>query len=126
MSFRGTVKLEIILALACVLALLLAVMSSPIRPSCLDDGSASSNCLPRNFAITSTGKARLLPTRLTNSSPRASAILTEPTEDEKELIGVISRVFSSLFNAPPTPSPHPTRATATLAAVRAILHPLRC
>jgi hypothetical protein len=103
------------------LALLVAVMTSPIRPSRSNPGLSYPNYLRRNYSIPPTDSTRPSPTSITSLQVRVKALRSE---DEKKLVGT-TRLARCPFDLPPHPSLTPPRDLSTVGPLRAS-HPLRC
>jgi hypothetical protein len=120
MKVQATFKHGI--CVGCTIVLLVAVMSSPIRPT-RSDISSSPDRLRRNFAVpTAKSKSARMSVR-----PAASArvqIKALPSENEEELRGTADST-THLTDLPPTPSPKSAQATAAHGSISAP-HPLRC
>ena len=119
MSSREILKRGICIASA--LALLLAVMTSPIRPSSAAGGYPRPDCLRRNFAIPPTHSTRLSVTSVTSLSGRVKALRSESEEE-------VSRTASppcSPFDSPPPPVSFPLGDLTAFVLIRST-RPLRC
>ena len=107
---------------ASALALLVAVMTSQIRPSRSTCVPSQPECLRRNFAIPSSHSTR---PSAASVSPRAVPVKALPSENnEKELSGTIRPVGCSL-DLSAHASPKPARDLTAFGLDRAP-HPLRC
>jgi hypothetical protein len=110
------------ICLGCTIVLLVAVMSSPIRPM-LSASTSSPDCLRRNFAVPTTkSKAARVSARPASSDRVRIKALT--SENEEELRGMADST-SRLTDLSPTPSPNSAQAVAAHGSISAP-HPLRC
>jgi hypothetical protein len=107
---------------ALVLALLVAVMSSPIRPTKAGAAHTMRDCLRRNFALPSSHATRLTLAAAPAPSARESVVRSEGEEDELEFA---ARAEACFIEIPAKASTPPARETAPLLPPRAP-HPLRC
>lgn len=109
--------------------LLLAVMSSPIRPSRVSQTAPSPNYLPRNFAILKMGQSghfelSARPT-LSKEGPLPSDIEDERDADIEDELIVTSSPTSGSFHIFPSPTPEPYSRLVGFAVALAA-RPLRC
>jgi hypothetical protein len=122
MSRRDIITREFCIAAS--VAVVLAVMASPIRPVRNSERHSPSTFLLRNFALSSAGKMRLASSLPSAPSIHTDAVLGEPGEDEKEvarpawpLPGFLPRPWERTLT-----SGLDAAGTATVPAT----HPLRC
>jgi len=110
-------------------ALLLAVVSSPIRPARASHTAASPNCLPRNFAIHKVAQSGqfAMPARpsLREAAPRPTDIEDELDADIEDELTVTSPPASGSFDILPSPCLEPYSERVSLALAFAV-RPLRC
>jgi hypothetical protein len=110
-------------------ALLLAVISSPIRPTGASHTAPSRNCLLRNFAILKIGHSGQFAMSARPSFREADSLrsdfedgLDADIEDEPT---VTSPPASASFDVLPSPCPEPYSELVSFAVARAA-RPLRC
>ena len=120
MKSRLTFKHSV--CLGCTVALLVAVMASPIRPM-RSAGASAPNCLRRNFAIPAAkNKLTRVSVRLAVSDPvQIKALASEAEEEPRSMTDAVTRLIA----LPPTPSIKPAQAMA-VKGPSSTLHPLRC
>jgi hypothetical protein len=106
----------------CTIVLLVAVMSSPIRPM-RSGGTPSPDCLRRNFAVP-TAKSKSARVSVRPAASDRVQIKALPSENEEELRGMADSA-SRLTDLPPTPSPNSAQVMAAHGSISAP-HPLRC
>ncbi len=106
------------------LALMVAVITSPIRPSRSANYPSDHACLRRNFSLP---PARSTPQSVTPGiSGYASRVKALPSEDrEEEELTWTTRPACYLFIFQPSSPPKPARDSASGGPIRAI-RPLRC
>ena len=102
-------------------ALVLAVMTSPMRPA-KSAGSYCFNHQRRDFDVTSAHSCPRLASALADSRPVQVKAL--PSEREEELSWT-TRPACRVFDFPPALSPKPERDLVAIGLDRA-MHPLRC
>ncbi len=120
MSSRDVLNRGICVASA--LALLVAVMTSPIRPSNLARALSRPDCLRRNFAIPPTHSTRPSAMSIASPSARIKAVLSE--EEEKTGGTTCSACCSSDLPRMPSLKP-PAWGPASFGLLQAP-RPLRC
>jgi hypothetical protein len=111
-------------------ALLLAVISSPIRPTGLSYTVPSSHHLPHNFAIFKFGPSRPFEMSARPSGLREADSLQSDIEDEldadiEDELTVTSPQASGSFDVLPYPCPEPYSELVSF-AVPLAAQPLRC
>jgi hypothetical protein len=105
------------------LALLVAVMTSPIRPALSNRHTSRPDFLRRNFGIPRSTPSRFDSKSITAAPVRFKALLNEGEEEEVvELARLASSVPSSDFPSHPTPA----RDAIVPLASQGALRPLRC
>lgn len=117
------------LRLLAALALLLAVMSSPIRPAITSCTPPPPNTLLRNFAILKIGHGGQFSMSARPSLRKEDALRSE-IEDELEAdiedeLTVTSPLASASFDVLPSPCPEPYSRLVSFAVTLAA-RPLRC
>jgi hypothetical protein len=122
MSRRDIIAGEYCIAVS--VAVLIAVAASPIRPLRSSGRQTPQTFLLRNFALSSSGKARLASHLPPTPGVRTDAVLGEPGEDEKEATHTSwpSPGFLTLPREHALPRALEVSSTATVPAT----HPLRC
>jgi hypothetical protein len=128
MTMTGRFVKHGICTLAAV-ALLLAVMSSPIRPTGLACRTSSPNRLPRNLAILNIGYsgqfAMSARPSLRDADSLQSDIEDELDADIEDELTVKSPPATVSFDVLPSPSPEPHSERVSFAVAMAA-RPLRC
>jgi hypothetical protein len=121
-AMKGKITHKLCICLGCTAVLLVAVMSSPIRPTRSANGSSPA-CLPRHFAVPSVKSkpAQVSVRPVASDSIRIKAL---PSENEEALRG-LTDTASRLSNLPPLFSPKLAQDAATFGPV-GTPHPLRC
>jgi hypothetical protein len=107
---------------ATAIALLVAVIISPIRPARSVGGSSHPVHLRHNFAGPTTHTPRHAVTSVT---PRPVRVKALPSENEEEELSETTWSACCPFDPPPDPSSKPGQALAAFGPDR-VTHPLRC
>jgi hypothetical protein len=89
--------------IACVVSLLVAVISSPIRPLHSVDKAFHTTSLMRNFSTSPKDSIRLYFKAATDDTSAINADVID--DDEEDKFGLTTGLGLSFFFPPPTPSP---------------------
>ena len=106
-----------------VLALLVAVTTSPLRPARQGWGSSCANGIRRNFGVSATTSTHVF---ARSFSPRTVSIKVVAVENEtEEELSTTTHAASHPIDPSQAPSSKPERDLATFGLDR-VTHPLRC
>jgi hypothetical protein len=114
--------LDRVIGIASALMLVVAVLSSPIRPPRSTDSHARPECLRRNFGLPS---KQSYPTRPSASSLGSTLVRVKAVTSEREDVVKLTRRPGHLLHSPPVPHRIHRRAGVAAGLDRAV-HPLRC